>query len=176
MIDKTTTPNQVTFEIVEFCVEIDSSRNPIFVPVAPSQQVRFNYCLTDVPLFVKSHRGKTQFGWIIWECPHLYFEAEFHACWVNPENKLVDITPKPDNEKHILFLPDSKRVYEHKPVPNFRRILFDNDYTRLWLTLQKKKDETILKHFKNDEVDSIAAEKEFNEWIKSIRNKIKRKK
>ncbi len=174
MNDNPTTPATLSFEIVEFCVEIDSTANPVFIPVEPFKDVRHNHSLIDVPLFVQKNGGRTQFGWIIRERPQLFIEAEFHACWLTPENRLVDITPRPDNERHILFLPDSTRTYEHKPVPNLRRILVDNDYTRLWLTVQKKKDEIISRHFRNDEVDAAAVENELNEWIHSIRNKMKK--
>jgi hypothetical protein len=66
---KATTPQNITPEIVRFCSGIDSSTNPIFVPVEPRHDVRFNYCLTDVPLFVQKNGGKTQFGWLIWRTP-----------------------------------------------------------------------------------------------------------
>ena len=164
----TTTPAKITTEIIHFCSEIDSSTNPIFVPVEPGHDVKFNYCLTDVPLFIKKNGGKTQFGWIIWENPQVFLEAEFHACWVNPGNKMIDITPKRDNEKRILFLPDSQRIYEHKFVPNRRKALIDNDFTRLWLKIEKKTDEIKSNHFKNDEVDVVSAEAEIGEWLSSI--------
>lgn len=163
-----TTPVRVTSDIIEFCSEIDPTASSVFVPVAPVADVRHGYCLTDVPPFVQRNGGNVQFGWIIWECPKVALEAEFHACWVNPENKLVDITPKPDNEKSILFLPDSQRVYEHKSVSSRQKALVDNDCTRLWLMIGRKKDEIRTKHFKNDEVDAVAAAAEFEKWVSSI--------
>src|SRR4030042_5246672 len=143
-----TTPEKITTEIIRFCSVIDSSTNPVFVPVEPRHDVRFNYCLTDVLLFVQKNGGTTQFGWLIWENPQVFLEAEFHACWVNPEKKIIDITPKRDNEKRVLFLPHSKRVYEHKLVPNRRKALVDNDFTRLWLNIGNKTDEIKSRHFR----------------------------
>jgi hypothetical protein len=163
-----TTPSKITRGILAFCSEIDSTSSPIFVPVEPVDDVRFNYCLTDVPLYSQKNGGNTQFGWIIWECPKVFLEAEFHTCWLNPENKLIDITPKPNNENQILFLPDSQRIYEHKAVANRRKALIDNEFTRLWLKCEQKKDEIRTKHFRNDEVDAVAAAAEFENWLASI--------
>lgn len=161
-------PVKITDDILRLCYDIDSTTVPVFVPVAPVTSVRHGYCLTDVPLFAEKNGGSIQFGWIIWECARLALEAEFHACWVNPENQLLDIVPKPDNEKSILFLPDSQRVYEHKPVPNKQRVLIDNDYTKRWLLTARKKNEIMAKHFKNDEVDAVAAATEFQNWVLSL--------
>jgi uncharacterized protein YecA (UPF0149 family) len=105
------------------------------------------------------------------ENPQVSLEAEFHACWVSPEKKIIDITPKRDNEKRVLFLPDSKRVYEHKLVFNRREALVDNDFTRLWLKIGNKTDEVKSKHFRNDEVDVVSAEAEISAWLSQINPK-----
>lgn len=64
--------------------------------------------------------GSIQFGWIIWENQLLDFtEAMFHSVWRNRKGKLIDITPRQDGEKKILFVPDPNRkvswtIYESK--------------------------------------------------------------
>lgn len=163
-----TTPIKMTSDILRLCAEIDPTTSPVFIPVLPGVGVRHGYCLTDVPLYAEKNGGNVRFGWIIWECPKVALEAEFHACWVNPENGLVDIVPKQDNEKMILFLPDSQRVYQHQPVFSRRKLLIDNDYTRRWLMTGIKKEELTVKHFRNDEVDAVAAATEFDKWISSL--------
>ena len=163
-----TTPKIVTNDIVRFCSEIDSTSSPAFVPVIPVGNVRHGYCLTDVPSYAEKNGGNVQFGWIIWECVKVALEAEFHACWRNCENELVDIVSKPDNEEIILFLPDNKRIYELKPVCSRQKALIDNDYTKRWLMTGKKKYEIGAKNFKNDEVDAVAAEAEFEKWLCSL--------
>jgi len=105
-----TTPQKITKEILAFCKDIDPKSNPIFVDVHPAREVRFNYCLTDVPEYAWQHGGEAIFGWIIWEVPGLLLEAEFHTCYKDEDGKLINITPKPDGERQILFLPDSHRV------------------------------------------------------------------
>ena len=76
--------------------------------------------------------------------------------------------PKQNNENHVLFLPDSKRLYDHKPVSNRRKALIENDYTELWLKIEKKTDEIKSKHFINDEFDPTSIETELKEWLSSI--------
>lgn len=54
--------------------------------------------------------GSIQFGWVIWETKALEFtEAMFHSVWRNHKGKLIDITPRQDGEKKILFIPDPNR-------------------------------------------------------------------
>lgn len=158
----------VTKEILEFCSEIDSNTSPVCVQVMPVDGVRHGYCFTDVPAFATENGGTVQFGWVIWECPRVAQEAEFHACWVSSEGKCVDIVPKQDGETTILFLPDSKRVFEHKSVSNIQKALIDNEYTKRWLIIARKKDEIRAKYFKDDKVDSLAASLEFTKWLSTI--------
>jgi hypothetical protein len=160
-----TTPAEITDEILEVCSEIDPNSKPVFVSVVPAAGARHGYCMTDVPLFAEKNGGSVQFGWIIWQCLKVVLEAEFHACWIDEDNRLLDVVPKPDNETIILFLPDSRRVYQHKPIPNCRKVLVDNDYTRRWLMSGLKKEEIMAKHFKNDEVDAPAAAAKFERWV-----------
>src|SRR3972149_1685044 len=162
------TPTQITADIFNLCSEIDAKSQPLFVPVKPSMEARYNYCLTHVPNFVQKYGGKTVFGWTVRESPDLFLEAEFHACWSDQEGNLIDITPKPDGASRILFLPDTERTYEHKPVDNIRMPLVDNAFTRIWLLIKKKEFEIRLKHFNNDEVDAEAAAAEFDEWFADL--------
>lgn len=133
MIKYPTTPTVISKEIIDFCKEIDPTYFPKYIPVVQSEDVRFNYCMTDVPKYIEKHGGRVQFGWTIWEYPSIFLEAEFHATWINPQGKIIDITPKPDGETTILYLKDSKRVYENKLVDNIRKPLRDHWVMKLWL-------------------------------------------
>ncbi|MGX9728002.1 MAG: SEC-C metal-binding domain-containing protein [Candidatus Electronema sp. VV] len=160
-----TTPKEITQQINNFCLEIEPAINPIFVPVKPVDSARYNYCLTDVPVYSQKHGGSVQFGWIIWELKNIWIEAEFHACWINNDNIIIDITPKPDCETQILFLPDSKRVYEDKIIANIRKPLIENESIRMLLIIENKKDEIRAKHYsKESGVDSEAETTEYQEW------------
>jgi hypothetical protein len=60
---------------------------------------------------VKSE-NRIVFGWMIWEFkPNRFIEAEFHSV-MEIQGKLVDITPRVDAEKLILFVEDPSR----KPI------------------------------------------------------------
>jgi hypothetical protein len=58
----------------------------------------------------KLRGGSIQFGWVLWEDKQADFvEAQFHSVWKNPKGELIDITPRQDNEKRILFITDPNR-------------------------------------------------------------------
>jgi hypothetical protein len=58
----------------------------------------------------KLRGGSIQFGWVLWENKQADFiEAEFHSVWKNLKGELIDITPRQDNEKKILFIADPNR-------------------------------------------------------------------
>jgi len=133
------TPAEISKEIIAFCKEIDPTYPPVFIPVAQSEEVRFNYCMTDVPKFVEKNGGSVQYGWTIWEDPSISLEAEFHATWINPRGKLIDVTPKSDGESKILYLKDSWRLYENKLVDNIRKPLVDHWVMKLWVMQGKLK-------------------------------------
>lgn len=54
--------------------------------------------------------GDKQHGWLIaQDSTKDFIEAQFHAVWVDPKGDLVDITPRPDGEKRVMFIPDYTR-------------------------------------------------------------------
>lgn len=162
------TPKKITKDILAFCKEIDPNTNPLFVSVNPTREVRFNYCLTDVPEYARQHGGKAVFGWIIREVPGLFLEAEFHTCFKSDDGDLIDVTPKPDGGRNILFLPDSHRIYQNKFVKGFRKKLVDNEHINILFQVAEKLDQLREKHFRNDEYDAVAVDSEFQEWIASM--------
>jgi len=127
---KQTTPDSINENILNFCKEIDPTTKPVFVEVIPTKNSIYNECYGNVENQIKKNGGRIEYGWIIWENPKIYLEAEFHATWVNDKEEYVDITPKIDEEKRILFLKDSKRKFTGKLIDNFRKPLVDNKYTK----------------------------------------------
>lgn len=85
-------------------------------------------CHLNVMVKMEYERGLPQFGWILAQNKSVNFsEAQFHCVWKSSEGDLQDITPRLDNEKRVLFIPDDKRVislsyHENKPAIN----TFDN--------------------------------------------------
>jgi hypothetical protein len=96
------------------------------VPVKAPEGALPNECFENVRLQVAAHGGGIRYGWMLWEWPAILLEAEFHAVWANPQGSLLDVTPKVDGEKQILFLPNSTRIYENKYVDNVRMALRDD--------------------------------------------------
>lgn len=125
---KSSTPAKKTKEIKFFCKSI-ANTNPVQVPVRPHDTAIFGECFTNVITCVDRYGGSIEIGWTIWECPNVFLEAEFHACWRQPDNILVDVTPKPSGEKQIMFLPDpnvTKDFVNIEIQPNVRHPL-NND-------------------------------------------------
>ena len=55
-------------------------------------------------------KGVPVFGWVLAQDKSKGFaEAQFHCVWKSTEDKLVDITPRRDGEKRVLFIPDHTR-------------------------------------------------------------------
>ncbi len=145
-----TTPNSINENILNFCKEIDSTTNPCFVDVIPIKDAVYNRCHRNVEEYIKKNGGKAECGWIIWEIPDKYLDAEFHTVWVNDEGESLDITPKEDGEERILFLKDSKRKFTGELVDNFRKPLVDNAETRTMVLFGEKKFEINKKYYDGD--------------------------
>lgn len=57
--------------------------------------------------------GKPQHGWLIGEdAVHDFAEAQFHTVWCSPQGELVDVTPRLDLEKRVMFVPDLQRCVQ----------------------------------------------------------------
>lgn len=69
-----------------------------------------DFCHFNAWLQAKSFGGKPQSGWVLAQDKQKSFaEAIFHTVWLSPDNKLVDVTPRKDSEKRLLFVPDRSR-------------------------------------------------------------------
>ena len=108
MIRKTTlfagtTPTDMAGVVGEFMEA--QGWTSIRIPVRPEPSARWGWCTASVRGHIKKHGGEMVLGWIIWVGP-LLVEGEAHAVWRSPTGELIDITPKPDGEKEIVFCPD----------------------------------------------------------------------
>ena len=107
-----TTPSAITPTVLAFAASSLDGLPIIDVPVVPDQQYGlYCWCFDGVLEKVKHDGGGILLGWVIWEWPNAFLNAEFHAVWIDPAGQLVDITPKPLGEKSILFAPDP--AYPH---------------------------------------------------------------
>jgi len=127
---QTRTPVRITERVSKLCRELDDSQKPGYVRVQPDPDSQVQECFTNVRDKVERDGGRICFGWAIWEWPRVMIEAEFHAIWISPEDEQIDITPKPEGIRRILFLPDSARAYDynrgHYRIDNIRRPLTDD--------------------------------------------------
>jgi hypothetical protein len=67
-------------------------------------------CHLNVCVQCNQFGGTSQYGWIIGQDKQTGFvEATFHTVWRAPDGELIDITPRRDGEKRVLFVPDPNR-------------------------------------------------------------------
>ena len=85
-------------------------------------------CHLNVWCQLKHAGGEPQHGWVLAQDKSKSFaEAIFHTVWRSPDRLLVDITPRKDFEKRLLFVPDNDRrivLTEHAGQPAIHT--FDN--------------------------------------------------
>ena len=118
-----TTPRKITDRVRQLCNQIDRTQKPRYVAVRPEEYARETDCFFNVDEKIQREGGRRQLGWTIWEMKNVFLEAEFHAVWQSESGQLVDITPKKDGERRILFQPDSIRTYNRESVDNIRLAL-----------------------------------------------------
>ncbi len=126
-----TAPTKINEAVKALQRKLRLETSPLFVDVIPSQDCQLDECFTNVARQVRVAGGTIQYSWTVWECPRKYIEGEFHALWVTPDGKSLDITPHRDGEAQILFIPDHTRRYANKLVCTVRLALStDKDVLR----------------------------------------------
>jgi hypothetical protein len=100
-----TTPVRISDDIKEFVARLDGGTPPEWVPVEPLPDGEVGWCHRNVAKMIAVNAGSPVNGWCIWEYAGLYLTAEFHSAWRTPDGELFCLTPKPDGEEVILFVP-----------------------------------------------------------------------
>ena len=119
-----TTPRMLAPHVLDFCVKVSPNQQPIYLPAVPPELGELPLeCFENSRLRAERHGGEIVHGWVIWEWPRVMIEGEFHAVWRQKDGHLVDVTPRKDAEKKILFLPQPSRAYEEMRVDNVRSSL-----------------------------------------------------
>lgn len=139
----TTTPIEISEDIVKFCAGIDPSQVPVFLTLQPNPKAILSECFANVQEHIKENGGSIQLGWVIWETPGIMLEGMFHAVWRSPEGKLVDVTPQMDGERQLLFLPDSAATIHKESgdhVAILRMPLVDDPLLHEYIRLGDSKD------------------------------------
>lgn len=107
----TTTPRTISASVLAFCRTINPAAEPLYVSVSPAPEALPSECFNNVAAKVDSDGGTMVYGWIIWEWPRVFIEAEHHAVW-EKDGALMDITPPANGEAQLLFLPDPSKDYD----------------------------------------------------------------
>ncbi|WP_336810110.1 SEC-C domain-containing protein [Bosea sp. MMO-172] len=107
----TTTPKAISAPVLAFCRSINPDALPVYVSVTPAPEALPSECFNNVAAKVDSDGGAMLYGWLIWEWPRVFIEAEHHAVW-EKDGVLSDITPPANGEARFLFLPDPTREYD----------------------------------------------------------------
>ncbi len=150
-----TTPIEINKDILKFCEEIDSTTKSVFLELFQVEGYICGDCYGNVEKHVEKYGGRVQYGWIIWEDHNIFLEAEFHVVWINNKEEYIDITPKVDEEKRILFLPDSKKKFKGELIENIRKPLVDNAYTRTIIKVGKRRFEIKKKYYNGNSIIEI---------------------
>ncbi|TPD98478.1 zinc chelation protein SecC [Stenotrophomonas maltophilia] len=133
----TTTPTEITRAIRYLADTVVPRAQPVYLPVQPEADAIVHECFPNVQAKVGRDGGQMRCGWQLWEWPNVLVEAEFHAVWVSPAGELIDITPKPEGEARILFVPDPSRRYEGVAIDNVRRSLRDDQLIRHFIQVSE---------------------------------------
>lgn len=123
---QTSTPKEITKHIRQLIAKVAPGREPMYLPVRPTDGAKVNECFPNVEAKISLAGGRMLCGWQIWEWPHVLVEAEFHAVWVSPEGEFVEITPKQHGEETILFVPDPSLTYAGLAKDNLRLAVRDD--------------------------------------------------
>jgi hypothetical protein len=110
----------ITKGLLKLARQIDATFSPAPVAVKPGDDCQPDSCFENVPAVVRRHGGTVQHGWLLREQPTIFVEGKFHAVWRRPDGDLIDVTPRADQLTEILFLPDSRMVWEGEPVESYR--------------------------------------------------------
>ena len=114
-----TSPRRISPAILSLCQEINPDVEPVVVTVKADTGAISSECFYNVTERIKRDGGSMVYGWTIWEWSRVFIEAEHHAVW-EKDGELLDITPKKNRERKIVFLPDPSADYDFKG--NRRRI------------------------------------------------------
>jgi hypothetical protein len=123
MADPRDTP-PFTKHVLKLARQIDATSSPEYVTVEVRSDCRPNCSFENVTTTVKRHGGSTQHGWNVRQHPY-FVEGEFYAVWRCPDGRLIDVTPRAEQPAQILFVPDTKRVWEGEAVAPQRLLLRD---------------------------------------------------
>lgn len=121
-----TTPKNIDENVTRLVNVIPDAESPLFLDLEHEPGAKKLDCFGNIRKKISRDGGSIKYGWCVWLWDGKLIEGEFHAVWQSPAGTLHDITPKPDGEHRILFIPDSRLTYNNEPVDNVRVALSDD--------------------------------------------------
>lgn len=133
-IPRETTPRRITPPIKRLCKKLVDDGMPGFVPVLAASNAKPNAAFENVEDTIRVNSGEHAAGWLLWEMRGVLLNAERYTCWKSPDGDVIDVSPKPDGEKRILFLegpepwdgsrvcPTTYALVDDEPVRNYIKI------------------------------------------------------
>jgi len=117
-----TTPTQINDPVRAFASVLVPNAEPVTVHVETDTDSTALDCFGNVERRIERAGGGRRYGWAIWTHGNVMIEGEFHAVWIAPDGRLVDVTPH-DIESEIVFVPDKRIQWETDAPRNRRRAL-----------------------------------------------------
>jgi hypothetical protein len=108
LLRETTPEPEQLIPALEAFVKASSAETAVFVPVVPSAGAEPGWCYRNVARAVAAGGGTPVHGWTIWTSD-LFATAEFHVVLRKDDGEMIDVTPKRDGERAILFAVDPSR-------------------------------------------------------------------
>jgi hypothetical protein len=85
---------------------------PVYVPVVPTPCSKTGWCFRNVEKAIESVGGRPVHGGLVWSCP-LFATVESHVMHGAPDGGLLDVTPKVDGEKSVMFAADPSKAADY---------------------------------------------------------------
>jgi hypothetical protein len=86
-------------------------QTPVYVPVVPLPGAEPGWCYRNVKA-IESVGGRPVHGGLIWSC-RLFATVESHVMHGAPDGGLLDVTPKLDGEKSVMFAADPSKAADY---------------------------------------------------------------
>ncbi|MCK4843249.1 MAG: SEC-C domain-containing protein [Methylococcales bacterium] len=116
----TQTPLSITKELLEVINKVNSKSEPIFLNVTPANGAVKQECFGNVESYIKLYGGSIIYGWNVFVWPRVLVDLEFHAVWLSDDGEILDITPRSDEDRVVLFLPDDTLPYNGYMMPSLQ--------------------------------------------------------
>jgi len=98
-----TSPNEIDVFVEQILDRINAEFDPEVIPVRIEEFSKPGNCFCNVEEKIKRSGGKIHLGWVVLKTD-LFYEAEQHAVWENPEGDLVDLTPRNIPFQEVMFI------------------------------------------------------------------------